>query len=165
MLVLPQRPYLPDGSLREAIAYPLNPGNGQDARIRQLLVDVGLQSFVDRLSDHAHWQNLLSLGEQQRLTIVRAILLMPDWLFLDEATSSLDETSERRIYDLLRRHLPQATIVSVGHRSSLRAFHTQSIDMMPRRRDDGETLPCQLGADRSRSASAASRGNLSLLVR
>jgi putative ATP-binding cassette transporter len=164
MLVLPQRPYLPDGSLREAIAYPLNPGNGQDARIRQLLVDVGLQSLVDRLSDHAHWQNLLSLGEQQRLTIVRAILLMPDWLFLDEATSSLDETSERRIYDLLRRHLPQATIVSVGHRSSLRAFHTQSIDMMPRR-DDGETLPCQLGADRSRSAAAASRGNLGLLVR
>jgi vitamin B12/bleomycin/antimicrobial peptide transport system ATP-binding/permease protein len=164
MLILPQRPYLPDGSLREAIAYPLNPGDGQDARIRQLLVDVGLVSLVDRLSDHAHWQNLLSLGEQQRLTIVRAILLMPDWLFLDEATSSLDETSERRIYDLLRRHLPQATIVSVGHRSSLRAFHTQSIDMMPRRHDV-ETLPSQPGADRSRSASASSRANLSLLVR
>jgi putative ATP-binding cassette transporter len=163
VLILPQRPYLPEGSLREAIAYPLNPGNGQDARIRQLLVDVGLLSLVDRLSDHAHWQNLLSLGEQQRLTIVRAILLMPDWLFLDEATSSLDETSERRIYDLLRRHLPQATIVSVGHRSSLRAFHAQSIDMMPRRRDDGETLPSEPG-DRSRSA-ASSRGNLSLLVR
>jgi vitamin B12/bleomycin/antimicrobial peptide transport system ATP-binding/permease protein len=165
MLILPQRPYLPDGLLREAIAYPLNPGNGQDARIRRLLVDVGLPSLIDRLSDHAHWQKVLSLGEQQRLTIVRAILLMPDWLFLDEATSSLDEPSERGIYDLLRRHLPKATIVSVGHRSSLRAFHTQSIDMMPRGREDGETLPSQPGADRSRSASASSRGNLSLIVR
>ena len=164
MLILPQRPYLPDGSLREAIAYPLVPGRDEDAQIRHLLVDVGLPALVDRLSDHAHWQNLLSLGEQQRLTIIRAILLKPNWLFLDEATSSLDEASERRSYDLLRRHLPQATIVSVGHRSSLRAFHTQSIDMMPPRRDGGETRLSPPGADCAKPMSASLRGT-GLLVR
>jgi vitamin B12/bleomycin/antimicrobial peptide transport system ATP-binding/permease protein len=163
VLILPQRPYLPDGSLREAIAYPLLPGRDADAHMRQLLVDVGLPSLVDRLCEHAHWQNLLSLGEQQRLTIIRAILLKPNWLFLDEATSSLDEASERRSYDLLRRHLPQATIVSVGHRSSLRAFHTQSIDMLARRRDDGETRLSHPGTDRAQPTSAL-RGT-DLLVR
>jgi len=74
-------------------------------------------------------QQRLSLGEQQRLTLVRAILLAPDWLFLDEATASLDEPGERMVYELLRQELPRASIVSIGHRSTLKALHGRNIDM------------------------------------
>jgi vitamin B12/bleomycin/antimicrobial peptide transport system ATP-binding/permease protein len=129
MLVLPQRPYLPEGSLRDAIIYPQCAASVNDQRIAELLVDVGLSSLVARLPECAHWQLRLSLGEQQRLTIVRAILLQPDWLFLDEATASLDEASERRAYELLRQQLPHATIVSVGHRSTLRGLHSRNVDI------------------------------------
>lgn len=127
VLVLPQRPYLPDGTLRDAITYPHSATQADDQRIADLLSEVGLASLSDKLSEHAHWQHRLSLGEQQKLTIVRAILLAPDWLFLDEATASLDEASERQAYELLKRRLPDTTIVSVGHRSSLRGLHSRSV--------------------------------------
>ena len=120
--------------MRDAIAYPLALADSEDGRIAECLVELGLSPLAERLCEQAHWQNRLSLGEQQRLTIIRAILLEPDWLFLDEATASLDEVLERQAYDLLRHRLPHATIVSVGHRSTLRAFHTRSIDMMTPRK-------------------------------
>jgi putative ATP-binding cassette transporter len=133
MMMLPQRPYLPHGTLRDAITYPQTVTEREDRRIVELLAEVGLSSLAEKLSERAHWQHRLSLGEQQRLTIVRAILMDADWLFLDEATASLDESAERRVYELLRRRLPNATIVSVGHRSTLHEYHRRSVDIMPRR--------------------------------
>ncbi|MGE0851389.1 MAG: ABC transporter ATP-binding protein/permease [Hyphomicrobiaceae bacterium] len=129
LLVLPQRPYLPEGSLRDAITFPRVASAGEDARIASLLQEVGLSALTSRLGEHAHWQQKLSLGEQQRLTVVRAILFEPDWLLLDEATASLDEPAERLVYTLLRERLPRATIISVGHRSTLRALHDRSVDV------------------------------------
>ena len=84
---------------------------------------------MDHLDKAANWQQRLSLGEQQRLSIVRAVLLAPDWLLLDEATASLDEPGESTVYHLLREELPRTSIVSVGHRSTLRAFHTRCIPL------------------------------------
>ena len=101
----------------------------EDALIVELLREVGLSHLADRLDEQARWQQKLSLGEQQRLTIVRSILFKPDWLLLDEATASLDEPTERVAYRLLRERLPSATIVSVGHRSTLKAQHCRSIDI------------------------------------
>ncbi|HEX2335767.1 MAG TPA: ATP-binding cassette domain-containing protein, partial [Hyphomicrobiaceae bacterium] len=129
LMVLPQRPYVPQGSLREAIIYPHPSTPTEDARIADLLRRIGLSALVDRLDEEANWQQRLSLGEQQRLTLVRAILFAPDWLFLDEATASLDEPGERMVYALLREELPQASIVSIGHRSTLRALHDRRIDL------------------------------------
>jgi vitamin B12/bleomycin/antimicrobial peptide transport system ATP-binding/permease protein len=129
LLVLPQRPYLPEGSLRDAITFPRVLSFHEDARIAALLMEVGLPTLADRLDEEAHWQQKLSLGEQQRLTVVRSILLEPDWLLLDEATASLDEPTERMVYELLRERLPHATIVSVGHRSTLRTLHHRRIEI------------------------------------
>jgi vitamin B12/bleomycin/antimicrobial peptide transport system ATP-binding/permease protein len=146
ILVLPQRPYLPEGALRDAITYPQLAADIKDQRIAELLVDVGLSALTARLGERAHWQQRLSLGEQQRLTIVRAILSQPDWLFLDEATASLDEACERRVYELLRRQLPQTTIVSVGHTATLRGLHSRSVDIVPP--SDKAAKHCELAADR-----------------
>src|SRR5215813_718333 len=140
LLVLPQRPYLPEGSLRDAITFPHVLAVKENARIGALLTQVGLSMLADRLDEHSHWQQKLSLGEQQRLTVVRAILLEPDWLLLDEATASLDEPTERLVYALLRERLPLATIVSVGHRSTLRTLHHRSIDIGPRHAY--QDMPC-----------------------
>jgi len=129
LLVLPQRPYLPEGSLRDAITFPHVLAVKENARIGALLTEVGLSMLADRLDEHSHWQQKLSLGEQQRLTVVRAVLFEPDWLLLDEATASLDEPTERMVYTLLRERLPLTTIVSIGHRSTLRTLHHQSIEI------------------------------------
>jgi putative ATP-binding cassette transporter len=129
LLVLPQRPYLPEGTLRDAITFPHTLPVGEDARIAALLAEVGLSRLARHLDEEAHWQQRLSLGEQQRLTVVRSILFAPDWLLLDEATASLDEPAERSLYRLLRERLPRTTIVSVGHRSTLQALHDRSIDI------------------------------------
>src|SRR5262249_25826054 len=131
ILILPQRPYLPEGPLRDAITFPHVVPVQEGARIVPLLAELGLSALAERLDERAHWQRRLSLGEQQRLTVIRAILLQPDWLLLDEATASLDEPAERMVYRLLREHLPRATIISVGHRSTLRALHRRSIDIGP----------------------------------
>jgi len=123
VLVLPQRPYLPLGTLRGALAYP----GPQDAFSRQeietVLDDVGLSALKERLDETAYWADKLSGGEQQRLSIARALLQKPQWLFLDEATSALDEDSEAKLYGLLLKRLPDSAIVSIGHRSSLVQFH------------------------------------------
>src|SRR5256885_12457831 len=129
-LTLPQRPYLPIGSLQAAISYPSEPGTFDTARIRDLLAAVDLAAMAERLDEHAHWNRMLSLGEQQRLGIARAILHAPDFLFLDEATASLDEPAEARLYKLLKDRLPNATIVSIGHRSTLAAFHKRGLTLV-----------------------------------
>jgi vitamin B12/bleomycin/antimicrobial peptide transport system ATP-binding/permease protein len=127
VVMLPQRPYFPVGSLEAAVSYPAVPGTFEGARLAEVLVAVGLPALALRLNEHAHWNRMLSLGEQQRLAIARAILLEPDYLFLDEATASLDEASEADLYRLLRERLPRMAIVSIGHRSTLHAFHRRRL--------------------------------------
>ncbi|HEX2656061.1 MAG TPA: ATP-binding cassette domain-containing protein, partial [Xanthobacteraceae bacterium] len=123
LLVLPQRPYLPIGSLLAAISYPAVPNAFAPDKVSQVLVAVGMPGYVSRLYEEAHWNRMLSLGEQQRLAVARAILHAPDYLLLDEATASLDEASEAELYRLLNELLPGTAILSIGHRATLRRFH------------------------------------------
>jgi putative ATP-binding cassette transporter len=128
--MMPQRPYFPTGSLSDAIAYPAPPGQFASEAIRDVLAAVGLPAFGERLDEHAHWNRMLSPGEQQRLAVARAILHAPDFLFLDEATASLDEPSEAELYRLIETRLPGAAVVSIGHRSTLFAFHRRHVEVV-----------------------------------
>ena len=101
VMVLPQRPYLPIGTLHAAIAYPALPKQFDAAQVREVVTAVGLPALAERLDEEAHWNRMLSLGEQQRLGLARALLHAPDYLFLDEATASLDEPSEAALYTLV----------------------------------------------------------------
>lgn len=130
VMMLPQRPYFPIGTLQAAIAYPGETARFGADQIRDALAQVGLPQLGARLEEEAHWNRMLSLGEQQRLGLARALLHRPDYLFLDEATASLDEPSEAALYTLLAERLPQTTIVSIGHRSTLNAFHQRNIGMV-----------------------------------
>jgi len=130
MRMMPQRPYFPIGSLADAIAYPAPPGRFAPDALREVLAAVGLPAFGERLDEHAHWNRMLSPGEQERLAVARAILHAPDFLFLDEATASLDEPSEAAIYRLLETRLPRAAVVSIGHRSTLFAFHRRHVTVV-----------------------------------
>jgi putative ATP-binding cassette transporter len=120
-LFLSQKPYLPQGSLRKALHYPgMVDAN---SRAEEALVECGLPHLVERLDEEADWSHILSLGEQQRVAFGRVLLNKPDVVFLDEATSAMDEEQESRMYRMLQEKLPQMAVVSVGHRSTLRAFH------------------------------------------
>ncbi|HEY0910861.1 MAG TPA: ABC transporter ATP-binding protein/permease [Bradyrhizobium sp.] len=127
LMMLPQRPYFPLGSLQGAIAYPAEASAYSPAQVGEALAAVGLPQLAARLEEEAHWNRMLSLGEQQRLGLARALLLKPQYLFLDEATASLDEASEAALYRLIEEKLPATTIVSIGHRSTLQAFHQRNV--------------------------------------
>jgi putative ATP-binding cassette transporter len=129
LMMLPQRPYFPVGALRAAIAYPAEPSAFSPEQVGETLGAVGLPKLALRLDEDAHWNRTLSLGEQQRLGIARALLHQPQYLFLDEATASLDEPSEAALYQLLTDKLPATTIVSIGHRSTLEAFHQRGVTL------------------------------------
>jgi putative ATP-binding cassette transporter len=144
MMLLPQRPYIPIGTLRGAVTYPGIAGAYGDAEIVEALRAVRLPHLVDQLDREDNWGQRLSGGEQQRLAIARALLSKPDWLFLDEATAALDEPTEEAIYQMLREQLPRTTIVSIGHRSTLGAFHDRRLDMAPGR--DGIFSPVDVRA-------------------
>jgi putative ATP-binding cassette transporter len=129
IMLLPQRPYIPMGSLRDAIIYPAQPGAFDDAQIRDALAAVKLSDFADRMQENGGWAQRLSGGEQQRIAVARALLAKPAWLFLDEATSALDEKTEMIIYHAIVERLPNTTVVSIGHRSTLLGMHGRHIDM------------------------------------
>lgn len=127
VMMLPQRPYFPIAPLAAAVAYPAERGSYDEAKIAELISAVGLPALAARIEEEAHWNRMLSLGEQERLGLARALLFEPDFLFLDEATASLDEPGEETLYQLLHRRLPRTTIVSIGHRSTLAAFHQRRL--------------------------------------
>ncbi len=122
-LFLPQRPYIPLGTLRHALTYPSADSSFGDAAARQALADAGLAPLAPHLDDNQPWAQRLSGGEQQRLAIARALLLRPDWLFMDEATASLDPEAESELYAKLRQQLPDTTIISIAHRPAVAALH------------------------------------------
>jgi vitamin B12/bleomycin/antimicrobial peptide transport system ATP-binding/permease protein len=146
ILFVPQKPYLPLGTLSSTLLYPRgNPCAVSRARLAEVLELVGLSNLKDRLDSEENWSQLLSLGEQQRLAFARILLVEPAILFMDEATSALDERSEVNLYNLLHSDLWHPTIVSVGHRSTLRSFHGSIVDIgafcvpTEQARDPGQT--------------------------
>ena len=150
LMMLPQRPYFPVGSLKAAIIYPAEPNAFSSELVGRALTSVGLPQLAPSLEEDAHWNRMLSLGEQQRLGLARALLHAPQYLFLDEATASLDEASEAALYRLLAEKLPATTVVSIGHRSTLEAFHERNVVLI----HDGDRFVLQ---DQVRSGKPGSR--------
>jgi putative ATP-binding cassette transporter len=136
VLFLPQKPYIPIATLRDAVKYPDENSTASDADIVSALEAARLGHLAGRLDEEAHWSNTLSGGEQQRLAIARALVFRPDWLFLDEATASLDDANEAAVYGVLKERLPGTTMISIGHRPSLRQWHEQKLEL---KRAPGET--------------------------
>lgn len=126
-LFLPQKPYLPIGTLKAVLSYPQDDSVYAPERYAQVLETCRLPHLVSRLDEANHWQRMLSPGEQQRLAFARALLFAPQWLYMDEATSAMDEEDEATLYQALIDELPGLSIVSVGHRSSLKRFHGRHV--------------------------------------
>ncbi|WP_428487305.1 ABC transporter ATP-binding protein/permease [Rhodopila sp.] len=124
---LPQRPYVPLGTLRHVITYPNAVDAFSNEDMAQVLRDCGMPQLCDRLDSDDNWPMRLSMGEQQRLAFARALLAKPDWIFMDEATASLDPEAEEELYRVLKKRLPNATLVSIAHRPSVAAFHEQRL--------------------------------------
>lgn len=145
LLFLPQRPYLPLGTLREIVIYPLEAGRVDDDAVRRALEDCQLGHLTTRLDESQNWAQILSPGEQQRVAFARTLLQRPDWLFLDEATAALDEKTEAHLYQLTQDRLPKTTLISIGHRPGLARFHDQHVTIV---KDDngGRLQPAAMAA-------------------
>ena len=143
-LFLPQRPYIPLGTLRHVISYPDPPDLHSQEDVARALADAGLSQFVARLDDDDNWPQQLSGGEQQRVAMARALLAKPDWLFLDEATASLDPEAESDLYRTLKARLPNTTLVSIAHRPSVAAFHERRVVFRREEGQAGELVPGEL---------------------
>jgi len=138
MAFLPQRPYLPLGTLRNAVVYPSPPDAFSDAEVGQALECCDLGNLIPKLDKFDRWDKELSLGEQERLAFARLLLHKPGWVFLDEATAALDEDSQGRVMGLFRNELKNTTVLSVGHRPDLAAYHTRTLQLVHGR--DGDRL-------------------------
>jgi putative ATP-binding cassette transporter len=132
VLFLPQRPYIPLGSLKRAVCYPENEADFSDEAVVEALEAAELGHVVPRLHEADAWDRRLSGGEQQRLALARALLLKPDWLFLDEATASLDPGAEERLYARLKERLPGTALVSIAHRPAVAQFHDRGLRVAER---------------------------------
>ncbi|MCW5735859.1 MAG: ABC transporter ATP-binding protein/permease [Enhydrobacter sp.] len=144
VLFLPQKPYIPIGTLRDAVKYPDEQSTAGDAEIVAALQAAQLGHLAGRLDEEAHWSNTLSGGEQQRLAAARALVFKPDWLFMDEATASLDEPAEAAIYGALKERLPGTTMVSIGHRPTLRQWHEHRLELQRRPGEVGRLVEVPL---------------------
>jgi putative ATP-binding cassette transporter len=130
-MFLPQRPYLPLGTLTSALAYPAPPDTFPRDALAAALVRCNLAHLVERLAEPARWDRVLSLGEQQRLGFARVLLHRPRWIFMDEATSALDEANQAAMFGLLAEELPGAAVLSIGHRAGLGQHHDREMVVMP----------------------------------
>ncbi|MBV9261016.1 MAG: ATP-binding cassette domain-containing protein, partial [Pseudolabrys sp.] len=133
LFLLPQKPYVPMGTLRRAAAYPGSEESWRVEEIGEALEAVGLGHLAERIEEEAPWDQTLSGGEKQRLTFARVLLHNPDIIVLDEATSALDPKSQMALMKLLSERLPESTIVSVGHREELEEFHSRKLTLERRR--------------------------------
>jgi len=147
ILFLPQRPYLPIGKLRDVVSYPMSGRGVPDETLREALEVVGLAGLAGRLDEAAHWALQLSPGEQQRIAFARALVQKPEWLFLDEATSAVDEATEARLYQLVRERLAETTLFSIGHRATLRPFHTRRLVVQPAANGPASIVEISAAAD------------------
>jgi putative ATP-binding cassette transporter len=127
LFMLPQRAYVPLGSLRRATIYPLEADAVTDDAVREALDSVGLGHFKDRIDEEGPWEQTLSGGEKQRLAFARLLIHKPNLIVMDEATSALDPDSQERLLALINDKLPNATLISVGHRPELEAYHERKI--------------------------------------
>jgi len=127
LFLMPQRPYIPLGSLRRAATYPRSPDEAPTDRLRDLMQRVGLDYLIDRLDQEAAWDHILSGGEKQRLAFVRLLLHQPDIVIMDEATSALDPAAQERLMNLVTDELSEAAIISIAHRPELEAFHHRKL--------------------------------------
>lgn len=133
VLFLPQRPYLPIGTLKDALTYPERAADTDNNRCRDVLEACLLSHLSGRLDESTNWSLALSVGEQQRLAFARALLLKPKWIFIDEGTSALDTKMEAHLYALLKERLPGTAIVSIAHRPDVVAFHERHLNIDPER--------------------------------
>src|ERR1019366_4138559 len=136
MAFLPQRPYLPLGTLRNALSYPSPSDAFPHADVRQALERCDLGHLITKLDQVERWDNELSLGEQERLAFARLLLHKPGWVFLDEATAALDEDSQRHVMSLFDAELKNTTVLSIGHRPDLAVFHTRTLQLVHGREGD-----------------------------
>ena len=127
LFFMPQAPYVPLGTLRRAVTYPLSPEEVDDPVVRTAVEEVGLGHFLDRLDEDTTWEHVLSGGEKQRLAFARVLIQRPEIIVMDEATAALDPLGQEQLMRLLLDRLPEATIISVGHRAELEAFHTRKL--------------------------------------
>jgi len=129
IMFVPQKSYMPLGTLREALLFPDQISHVSEEELAKLLQDCGLPTLVDQMHETKAWSESLSPGELQRIAFVRVLLHKPDWVFLDESTSSMDLNNEKKMYELLKQHLPNCSVISVGHRPSLVEYHDHEINM------------------------------------
>ncbi|WP_407178281.1 ABC transporter ATP-binding protein/permease [Bradyrhizobium sp. STM 3562] len=155
VLVVPQRPYVPAGSLRDAVTYPLRRAEIGREHAARALAAAGLGQFLPQLDDVAAWDKILSEGEKQRLSIARLLLHRPDVIALDEATSALHVEGQAELMAAIARELPGATIISVGHRPELEAFHDRKLSLA--RKVDGAVIVADAPIRRAASAADARR--------
>ena len=156
---MPQKPYFPLGTLRDVMLYPAAPEGISDEALKDMLHRVGLDHLRDRLDETDRWDHILSGGEQQRVAFARVLVHKPAWIFMDEATSALDEAGQENVMKLLISELPDTSVVSIGHRPGLEAFHTRELTLVPG--SDGTKLRAHAGkrslTDIYRKMAAASR--------
>ena len=153
LVLMPQTPYVPLGTLRRAVAYPLSPDDVDDAVLRRTVEEVGLGHFLDRLDEPSTtWEHVLSGGEKQRLCFARVLIQRPETIFMDEATTALDPPSQEQLMRLLLERLPDATVISVGHRPELEAYHTRKLVL--EHRADGARLVADESLQRTFGRSA-----------
>jgi putative ATP-binding cassette transporter len=140
LLFVPERPYLPLGSLRAAVSFPAPEGTFPDERVREVMRLLGLGHLEGRLDAVEVWDQELSDHERQRVAFVRVLLHEPEWLFLDKATSALDEAMERRVYELLAQRLPRATVITAAHRPAVVGYHARRWTIAPQDGGPGRLL-------------------------
>jgi putative ATP-binding cassette transporter len=127
---MPQRPYLPLGTLRAAVAYPAGERKFSARSLKAVLQRCGLDHLIGRLGERERWDRVLSGGEQQRLAFARLLLHKPEWVFMDEATGALDEEAQESLMGLFADELAGTTVVSIAHRPGMDAFHERTLTLV-----------------------------------